>query len=84
MYSYCMDIEFIEALIRERLIDTGYCIMLTNDMAFWRDSGRGSEIHDMFRVEGKESQRVVSIAFITADGAFATGHAPAPSESSPA
>lgn len=54
MYSYCMDIEFIEALTRERLVNTGYCVMLTNDMAFWRDSGRGSEIHDMFRVEGKE------------------------------
>jgi len=56
MYSFCMDIEFIESLIKQRIVDRGYCLMMTNDKAFWKDSGRGSPIHNSFRIgkiEGK-------------------------------
>jgi hypothetical protein len=49
MYAFCADIEFVEALKRAGIVNRGFCIMLTNDKAFWDDSGRGSPIHDAFR-----------------------------------
>lgn len=52
LYDFCADLEFTEALARERVVEEAFCILLTNDAAFWKDSGRGSAIHDAFRVEG--------------------------------
>jgi hypothetical protein len=49
MYAYCADLEFLESLRRARLITRGCCLIVTNDRAFWADSGRGSPIHDSFR-----------------------------------
>jgi hypothetical protein len=49
IYAFCADIEFLEAIKRSEIIDSGCAIMLTHDQAFWRDSGRGSPIHNMFR-----------------------------------
>jgi hypothetical protein len=49
MYAFCADIEFVEALKRSNVVDHGFCLMLTNDKAFWADSGRGSMIHNAFR-----------------------------------
>jgi hypothetical protein len=49
MYAFCADVEFVEALRRQEIVDCAYCLMLTNDKAFWDDSGRGSAIHNIFR-----------------------------------
>ena len=59
MYAFCADIEFVEALKRAGIVDRGFCIMLTNDKAFWEDSGRGSHIHDAFRCAGMELAGIV-------------------------
>jgi len=49
LYSFCMDIEFIEAMLIHHQSKQGYCLMLTDDKVFWQDSGRGSDIHNRFR-----------------------------------
>jgi hypothetical protein len=54
MYAFCADIEFVEALKRAGIAKHGFCLMLTNDKAFWEDSGRGSLIHNAFRCAGAE------------------------------
>jgi len=52
LYDFCADIEFIEALLRVSVIEKGYCVLLTNDPVFWKDTGRGSPIHNCFRCHG--------------------------------
>jgi hypothetical protein len=52
MYAFCADIEFVEAIVRAGEADSGVALMLTDDDVFWRDSGRGSWIHNHFRVAG--------------------------------
>ncbi len=54
MYAFCADIEFVEALKRAGVADHGFCLLLTDDKAFWDDSGRGSPIHNAFRCSGIE------------------------------
>ena len=51
MFEYCKDIEFVESLLLNKKVDNGYCLLLTNDKVFWTDSGRGSQIHNIFRVK---------------------------------
>lgn len=53
LYSYCMDIEFVEALICHEVVDRGFCLMATNDPLFWTDKVTGSEIHNKFRRENE-------------------------------
>jgi len=52
IYSFCADLEFVEAIKRAGTAELGYCVMVTPDAAFWRDSGRGSPIHNLFRSAG--------------------------------
>jgi hypothetical protein len=52
MYDFCADIEYVESIVRAGYANSGYCLMFTNDKAFWDDSGRGSPIHDLFRRKG--------------------------------
>lgn len=52
IYSFCADLEFVEAIKRAGMTNSGYCVMATPDAAFWRDSGRGSSIHNLFRASG--------------------------------
>ncbi len=52
MYDFCADVEFVESIIADGKAEHGYCLMVTNDKAFWDDSGRGSTIHDFFRKPG--------------------------------
>jgi hypothetical protein len=59
MYDFCADIEFVEAILSAGKADHGYCLMATNDKAFWDDSGRGSEIHELFRKPGSVLNGVV-------------------------
>ena len=54
IYSFCMDIEFVEAILRNKNAHFGLCVFLTNDPVFWTDSGRGSEIHNFFREKGNK------------------------------
>jgi hypothetical protein len=49
MFSFAIDLAFVEAIKAAGQIDNGYCLMLTPDRAFWSDSGRGSDIHNRFR-----------------------------------
>ncbi|HYP57022.1 MAG TPA: hypothetical protein VEQ35_01905 [Beijerinckia sp.] len=49
LYDFCNDIAFVEGILRAGYADTGMCLMLTSDQAFWTDSGRGSTIHNLFR-----------------------------------
>ena len=49
IYSFCADLEFLGSIKRKRQIQIAFSIMVTNDSAFWRDSGRGSLIHNRFR-----------------------------------
>lgn len=51
-YDFCNDIAFVEGILRAGHADTGVCLMLTSDRAFWLDSGRGSTIHNLFRRKG--------------------------------
>ena len=51
-YDFCNDIAFVEDIVREGHADTGVCLMLTSDRAFWSDSGRGSTIHNLVRCKG--------------------------------
>ena len=53
IYDFCADLEFVESLKRADQIEVGFCIMATNDRAFWTDSGRGSGIHNQFRTVGE-------------------------------
>jgi hypothetical protein len=53
IYSFCADLEFVEAIKRAEMANSGYCVMATPDGAFWRDSGRGSPIHNLFRAPGE-------------------------------
>jgi hypothetical protein len=59
LYSFCNDISFIETLIRAGAADNGFCLLVTNDRAFWTDSGRGSPIHNLFRCKGARLSGVV-------------------------
>jgi hypothetical protein len=52
IYSFCADLEFVEAIKRAAHINVGFCVMATNDSVFWTDSGRGSVIHNQFRSVG--------------------------------
>ena len=52
MYAFCADIEFVEAIVRAGHADSGVALMLTDDAVFWRDSGRGSWMHNHLRVAG--------------------------------
>jgi hypothetical protein len=52
LYDFCNDIAFVEGILRAGHADTGVCLMLTSDRAFWFDSGRGSTIHNLFRRKG--------------------------------
>jgi len=52
MYDFCADIEFVESIRNADKVNRGFCLMATNDKAFWNDSGRGSQIHDLFRRSG--------------------------------
>lgn len=52
LYDFCNDIAFVEGILRAGHADTGVCLMLTSDRAFWSDSGRGSTIHNLFRRKG--------------------------------
>jgi hypothetical protein len=52
LYDFCNDIAFVEGILRAGHADTGVCLMLTSDRAFWLDSGRGSTIHNLFRRKG--------------------------------
>lgn len=52
LYDFCNDIAFVEGIVRGGLADEGLCILMTNDRVFWNDSGRGSEIHHLFRRKG--------------------------------
>lgn len=54
LYDFCNDVAFIEGIVRGRLADRGYCLLVTNDRAFWADSGRGSTIHNLFRCKGSK------------------------------
>jgi hypothetical protein len=49
MYDFCADIEFVESIVRAKKAVRGIALLVTNDRAFWSDSGRGSEIHNLFR-----------------------------------
>ena len=51
-YDFCNDIAFVEGILRAGHADTGVCLMLTNDRAYWLDSSRGSPIHNLFRRTG--------------------------------
>ncbi|MGH6662619.1 MAG: hypothetical protein ACREB6_13865 [Rhodospirillales bacterium] len=53
LYDYCADLEFVEALIRSGACKFGACLLVTDDPTFWRDSGRGSDIHNFFRRKGE-------------------------------
>ncbi len=59
LYDFCNDIAFVEAIVREKFADRGFCLFVTNDRAFWTDSGRGSAVHDLFRRKGTELTGVV-------------------------
>ena len=52
LYDFCNDIAFVESILRAGHANTGVCLMLTSDRAFWLDSGRGSTIHNLFRQKG--------------------------------
>ncbi|MFZ1988789.1 MAG: hypothetical protein WAW96_03360 [Alphaproteobacteria bacterium] len=52
LYDFCADLEFVESIVGARLADRGFCLLVTDDGAFWSDSGRGSPIHDLFRRSG--------------------------------
>lgn len=56
IYSFCADVEFVESIKRANLIQAGFCVMVTDDAAFWKDSGRGSGIHNSFRRVGDRLQ----------------------------
>jgi hypothetical protein len=52
LYDFCNDIAFVEGIVRAGFADGGFCLLVTNDRAFWSDSGRGSPIHNLFRCKG--------------------------------
>lgn len=52
LYDFCNDVAFVEGIVRGGLADRGYCLLVTNERAFWTDSGRGSTIHNLFRCAG--------------------------------
>lgn len=60
MYAYCADIEFLEAIKRSGAVRAGLAIMLTPDRVFWSDSGRGSPIHNLFRLAGHSLNGIVT------------------------
>lgn len=59
LYDFCNDISFIEGILRGRLADKGYCLLVTNDHNFWRDTGQGSTIHNLFRCKGSKLNGLV-------------------------
>jgi|SRR5665213_1501278 len=52
LYDFCNDVAFVEGIVRSGFADEGICVLMTNDRAFWNDSGRGSDIHHIFRRKG--------------------------------
>jgi len=60
LYDYCADLEFVESLMRNGACEFGACLLVTDDPTFWRDSGRGSEIHNFFRRKGEVLTGVIS------------------------
>jgi len=59
LYQYCADIEFVEALVRAGVADCGFCLLITNDHNFWKDSGQGSDIHNLFRCSGEKLTGII-------------------------
>ena len=49
MYDFCADIEFVEGLVRLKLVDRGFCLLVTNNRQFW--TGSQSGIYDFFRTK---------------------------------
>ena len=47
MYDFIADIDFVERLIEEKIVDEGFCLLVTNNRQFW--AGRSEKIYKFFR-----------------------------------
>jgi hypothetical protein len=49
MYDFCADIQFVEQLIAMEAVDSGFCLLMTNDRQFWHSDLRSEGIYGFFR-----------------------------------